>query len=186
VLGQQITVEAARRLAGRLAVICGTPLKEEERGGSPLAWAFPTAAQVAAADLRELGMPGARRETLVALARASLADPRLFEPLETLEATVDRLRQIRGVGEWTAQYIALRASRDPDAFPATDVGLLRGAAQSGGGDLGPADLLARAERWRPWRAYAAQHLWAASASGARAAAGSKMERPPARAQGTRR
>jgi len=87
----------------------------------------------------------------------------LFEPLATLEQTVERLRSIRGVGEWTAQYIALRAAREPDAFPSSDVGLLRGAAREGARPS-PRALEARAERWRPWRAYAAQHLWAADAA----------------------
>ena len=76
-----------------------------------------------------------------------------------------RLQAIRGIGEWTAPYIALRAVRESDAFPATDVGLLRGAAFIDRGmKVSPAKLLSRAESWRPWRAYAAQHLWAAGAA----------------------
>ena len=122
---------------------------------------FPDAAELAAADLSALGMPAARRATLVALGEAALAEPRLFEPLATIDDTVARLRAIRGVGEWTAHYIALRAAREPDAFPASDVGLLRGAAGRNGDRPSAAELAARAERWRPWRAYAAQHLWAA-------------------------
>ena len=77
-----------------------------------------------------------------------------------LNETVASLRAIRGVGEWTAHYIALRAAREPDAFPASDVALLRSAADRAGRRPTPAELSARAERWRPWRAYAAQHLWA--------------------------
>jgi len=73
------------------------------------------------------------------------------------------LRSLPGVGEWTAQYIAMRELREPDAFPAADVGLLRAMAAVDGRRLSPAELLARAERWRPWRAYAAMHLWAAGA-----------------------
>jgi AraC family transcriptional regulator of adaptative response / DNA-3-methyladenine glycosylase II len=122
---------------------------------------FPSATQVAAADLSVLGMPKARRQTLTALAQAALADPRLFEPLATIEDTVARLCAIRGVGDWTAHYIALRAAREPDAFPSSDIGLLRGAADPSGERPSAAQLAARAERWRPWRAYAAQHLWAA-------------------------
>jgi AraC family transcriptional regulator of adaptative response / DNA-3-methyladenine glycosylase II len=109
-------------------------------------------------------MPNARKAALVALAEAALADPLLFQPLGTVEDTVARLRAIRGVGEWTAQYIALRAVREPDAFPASDIGLLRGAAGHGGARPSPAELHGRAEPWRPWRAYAAQHLWAADAA----------------------
>jgi AraC family transcriptional regulator of adaptative response / DNA-3-methyladenine glycosylase II len=162
VLGQQVTVEAGRRLAGQLVQLCGdvVPGDRGERGVSRV---FPTAAQVAAADLSELGMPGARRATLGAIARAALAEPRLFEPLATIEETVARLCAIRGVGDWTAHYIALRGAREPDAFPASDVGLLRGAADRRGVRPSPVALAARAERWRPWRAYAAQHLWAADA-----------------------
>ncbi len=73
------------------------------------------------------------------------------------------VQAIPGIGEWTAQYIALRALREPDAFPASDVGLLRGAGLIEGMRSSPDSLLKRAECWRPWRAYAAQHLWAAQA-----------------------
>jgi AraC family transcriptional regulator of adaptative response / DNA-3-methyladenine glycosylase II len=163
VLGQQVTVEAGRRLAGQLVQACGGTVPAR-RGAAGLARVFPGAAQVARADLSGLGMPGARRATLVALAEAALAEPRLFEPLATIEDTVARLCAIRGVGDWTAHYIALRAAREPDAFPASDVGLLRGAADRKGVRPSAAELLARAERWRPWRAYAAQHLWVADAA----------------------
>ncbi len=157
VLGQQVTLEAGRRLTGQLVQICGTRVA----AGGELSLAFPTAAQVARADLRGLGMPGARKQALVAIAEAALADPFLFEPLGSVEQTVARLRAIRGVGEWTAHYIALRGAREPDAFPASDLGLLRGATRRDGSRPSPAELHGRAERWRPWRAYAAQHLWAA-------------------------
>jgi AraC family transcriptional regulator of adaptative response / DNA-3-methyladenine glycosylase II len=70
---------------------------------------------------------------------------------------------VRGIGAWTAHYIALRAARDPDAFPASDRGILRGMARCQGEACGAEALERRAERWRPWRAYAAQHLWAADA-----------------------
>ena len=160
VLGQQVSVEAGRQLAGRLARLCGTELPAPGADGR-LSRAFPTAAQVAVADLSELGMPGARRETLTAVARAALADPVLFQPLGSIEETVARLRTIRGIGDWTAHYIALRAAREPDAFPAGDIGLRRGAAPAGGERPSAAQLLARAEPWRPWRGYAAQHLWTA-------------------------
>jgi len=140
VLGQQITVAAARRLLGVLVGLCGTT-------------GFPVAADVHRADLAALGMPGARRATLRAVAAAALADPQLFTPKESVEATVARLQEIPGIGEWTAHYIALRAAREPDAFPATDLGLLRAAGCTA------AELRTRAERWRPYRAYAAQHLW---------------------------
>ncbi|HUN49425.1 MAG TPA: AlkA N-terminal domain-containing protein [Stellaceae bacterium] len=162
VLGQQVSVAAARRLAGKLVRLCGSALPAGQQGADPaLAFGFPSADQVAAADLASLGMPGARRAALLAVARAALADPTLFQPLDTVEATVTRLRSIPGIGDWTAHYIALRAVRETDAFPASDVGLLRGAAGSRGARPTPAELRGLAEPWRPWRAYAAQHLWAA-------------------------
>jgi AraC family transcriptional regulator of adaptative response / DNA-3-methyladenine glycosylase II len=161
ILGQQVSVAAARRLAGRLVALCGEALPDRLQPG--LSHAFPSAERVVSANLDALGMPGARREALKALAEAALADPQLFRPLGSAEEAVARLRAIRGVGEWTAQYIALRALREPDAFPASDLGLLRGAAAGSGTRPTPTDLLQRAEPWRPWRAYAAQHLWAADA-----------------------
>ena len=166
ILGQQISVAAAARLAGRLVRLCGATLPAEARGGTRLTSAFPTAAHLAAADLRLLAMPGARRTSLQALAAAALADPDLWRPSGTIDEAIARLRAIHGVGEWTAQYIAMRALREADAFPASDLGLLRGAAADFGARPTPSALLRRAEPWRPWRAYAAQHLWA-SDSGAR-------------------
>ena len=157
ILGQQVTVGAARKLAGQLVALCGDTL---EGAPAALSRTFPSAARVASADLGSLGMPGARRSTLTALAEAAVADPQLFRPFGTIEEAIARLRTIRGIGEWTAQYIAIRALRETDAFPASDIGLLRGAADRTGTRPTPADLLRRAEPWRPWRAYAAQHLWA--------------------------
>lgn len=165
VLGQQVSVEAGRQLAGHLARLCGTPVQAtKSRDSASLRLAFPSAAEVAAADLHGLPVPNARRGALAALAKAALADPLLFDPLDTVDKTVARLRAIRGIGDWTAEYIALRAAREPDAFPASDVGLLRGAARHTGTRPSHAEFLRRAERWRPWRAYAAQHLWAADAA----------------------
>ena len=164
VLGQQVTVEAGRRLVVQLVRACGgvVPVGDRREPAEPrVSRVFPSAAQVAAADLSVLGMPGSRRATLVAVAEAALAEPRLFEPLATIEDTVARLCAIRGIGDWTAHYIALRAAREPDAFPASDVGLLRSAADRKGVRPSAVALAARAERWRPWRAYAAQHLWVA-------------------------
>jgi AraC family transcriptional regulator of adaptative response / DNA-3-methyladenine glycosylase II len=128
---------------------------------------------VLAAELSTLRLPSARRRALVALAEAAAREPLLFQPLGTLDETVARLSAIRGVGEWTAQYIALRAAREPDAFPASDVGLLRGATTRGGRRVTAQELVRRAERWRPFRAYAAEHLWAADHH-----AGQKTREPP--------
>ena len=107
----------------------------------------------------------ARLRALKAVAEAAVGDPNLFRPFGSIEETVARLRTIHGIGEWTAQYIALRAIREMDAFPGTDIGLLRGVASINGVATSPANLFGRAESWRPWRAYAAQHLWAADGNG---------------------
>jgi AraC family transcriptional regulator of adaptative response / DNA-3-methyladenine glycosylase II len=117
-------------------------------------------------------MPVARQLSLQSMAQAAVADPNLFSPFGTIDEAITRLRSIRGIGEWTAQYIALRAIREMDAFPASDIGLLRGAALLDGSRTNPANLLHRAESWRPWRAYAAQHLWAAQ--------GPSLPNPPGR------
>jgi 3-methyladenine DNA glycosylase/8-oxoguanine DNA glycosylase len=94
------------------------------------------------------------------LAERVSAEPDLFERGADLAATIAKLRALPGVGEWTAQYIAMRALREPDAFPAADIGLMR-AMDEGAGRPSPAQLLARSQSWRPWRAYAALHLWTA-------------------------
>jgi AraC family transcriptional regulator, regulatory protein of adaptative response / DNA-3-methyladenine glycosylase II len=157
VLGQQVTVEAARQLGSKLVLLCGEPVRYA--ADSRLARTFPSARCLAAADLSSIGMPKSRRATVKALAQAAVADPRLFTPSGSMEDHIARLRAIPGIGEWTAQYIVLRALREPDAFPATDLGILRGAVQLGGLVSTAAQLLQRAEAWRPWRAYAAQYLW---------------------------
>jgi AraC family transcriptional regulator of adaptative response / DNA-3-methyladenine glycosylase II len=162
ILGQQITVTAARGLAGQLVALHGKPLPAAWSGHPALTHVFPTAKRIASAKSVGLAMPGARQASLQALAQAAVADPNLFSPFGTIDEAITRLRSIRGVGEWTAHYIALRAIREMDAFPASDIGLLRGAALLDGVRPSPAGLLHRAESWRPWRAYAAQHLWAAS------------------------
>jgi len=161
VLGQQISVTAARRLAGQLVALHGKRLPEKSANYPGLTHTFPTAKRIASAKSIGLGMPVSRLNTLKALAQAAADDPNLFRPFGTIEETTARLRSIPGIGEWTAQYIALRAMREMDAFPASDIGLLRGAAKVDGAPATPASLLRRADSWKPWRAYAAQHLWAA-------------------------
>jgi AraC family transcriptional regulator, regulatory protein of adaptative response / DNA-3-methyladenine glycosylase II len=164
ILGQQVSVAHAKALAAALVRLCGRAVTSETTTATGLSLAFPTAAEVLAGDLARLGLPDARRRALRSAAEAALADPLLFQPLRTIEETVERLRAVPGIGDWTAHYIALRAAREPDAFPASDVGLLRGAASSGRARPSPSELLKRAERWRPFRAYAAEHLWAADAA----------------------
>ncbi len=154
ILGQQVTVAAARTVAGRFAAAFG------DRVDTPfdaLTTAFPTAERVAAVPygrIAKLGMPGARARTVITLAR-EVADGKLvLMPNADIEATLDKLRALPGIGEWTAQYIAMRALAWPDAFPHTDVGVMKALNLSN-----PKRVLAAGEAWRPWRAYAVMHLW---------------------------
>ena len=149
VVGQQVSVAAASTVTGRLARRAGTPLPAA-RGG--LTHLFPAPAALAAADLGGLGLNTRRQATLVALARAVAGgEVDLSAPLGP-DDLVARLVALPGIGPWTAQYVAMRALGEPDAFPAGDLGLIKAAPGI--------DLAARAESWRPWRAYAALHLWA--------------------------
>jgi AraC family transcriptional regulator of adaptative response / DNA-3-methyladenine glycosylase II len=159
VLGQQITVAAAMRLAGRLVAGYGERLAAPD---GALTHVFPRPDSLAAADLTVLGMPRSRAAALSAVAAAVLADTHLFDAAADLDEAIQRLRSIKGIGEWTAQYIALRQLREPDAFPAADIGLMRAIASREGRGRSASELLDRANPWRPWRAYAAQHLWAAA------------------------
>jgi len=150
VLGQQISVAGARTLAGRLTSALGAPLPESLAGGA-LTHAFPSSAALAAAGSAELPLTRARAHAVRTLATA-LADGSLaLDPGADRDATRERLLTLPGVGPWTAEYVAMRALGDPDAFPATDLGVRKALER-----LGPVDP----ERWRPWRAYAVQHLWA--------------------------
>ena len=157
ILGQQISVAAARTLAGRIASLCGERVVAAEDGGG-FGLVFPGPERLAEAPLETIGLTRARAAAVKALARAAADDPVLLRPAGDLGATVARLVELPGVGRWTAQYIAMRAFREPDAFPEADLGLLR-ALERDGVRPSPAELLRRSERWRPWRAYAALHLW---------------------------
>ena len=155
VLGQQISVRAALTIASRLLAKLGTPMRHA--GLQPPLYAWPDASRLAGAKLSTLtalGLTKARAATLLGLARAvaegSLALDHGADPV----ATRDALLALPGVGPWTAQYIELRALGWPDAFPAGDLGLRRAL-----GGISTAECEARSERWRPWRAYAATHLW---------------------------
>ena len=154
VLGQQVTVAGARTVAGRFAAAFGDPI---ETPFASLTTVFPAAeriADVACGRITRLGMPGARARSVVALARA-VADRKLvLMPNADIEATLVALRALPGIGEWTAQYIAMRALAWPDAYPYTDLGVLKALSESD-----PRRALAAAEGWRPWRAYAVMHLW---------------------------
>jgi AraC family transcriptional regulator of adaptative response / DNA-3-methyladenine glycosylase II len=150
ILGQQITVKGATALAGRLASSFGKPFREA-RGLTHL---FPSPEVLADAKLGAIGVTGARAETIRALARSVCAGKIKFEGVVESDAFLDRLCEIPGIGMWTAQYVAMRALGEPDAFPSSDLGLLRALT------LGSSrELERRAEAWRPWRAYAAMYLW---------------------------
>jgi AraC family transcriptional regulator of adaptative response / DNA-3-methyladenine glycosylase II len=172
ILGQQVSVVAARGLAGRLAEHHGVRLDFEPARRFGLDRLFPGPERLAGLDPESLPMPRARGRALAAIARMTLEDGQLFGPGQDLESAVRRLTALPGVGAWTAQYIAMRALREPDAFPHSDLALLRAAAGPDGVRPSPEALLARAEAWRPWRAYAAAHLWAKDADAAAHSKGS--------------
>ena len=160
VLGQQVSVAAARTFAARLAARYGTPLSAPDghrpvlNGGRPTTpvLLFPGPEQLADADLSGLGLTGSRQATLRALAEAMTAGRLDLDPGTDPAEAAARLSELPGIGPWTVAYILMRAIHDPDAYPETDLGLRRAIERLG---CAPA----RADRWRPWRAYAALHLW---------------------------
>jgi AraC family transcriptional regulator of adaptative response / DNA-3-methyladenine glycosylase II len=154
VLGQQITVRAACTLAGRLAGTFGEPVKTPFAG---LRCTFPAPASLAAAsgdELGSLGITRSRQRAIHALAAACAAGELVLAPGADIERTLEKLRALPGIGEWTAQYIAMRALAWPDAFPHTDYGVMKALDETA-----PRRVLEIAEQWRPWRAYAVVHLW---------------------------
>lgn len=162
ILGQQVSVKAATTLAGRLVRAFGRPLQPPDGAGrvaalpAGLSHLFPLPAVLADADLAPIGLPAARANTIRNLARAIVeGQVSLTGDVDPVEARA-RLRRLPGVGEWTAEYIALRALGDPDAFPAGDLGVLRAM-----GMRSAREVVARARSWQPWRAYATLHLWSA-------------------------
>jgi AraC family transcriptional regulator, regulatory protein of adaptative response / DNA-3-methyladenine glycosylase II len=160
VLGQQVSLAGAATLAGRLVTDCGEPLATPVGTVTHL---FPTAAAVAALDPERLAMPASRRRALLGLAAALAAGDVVLDPSGDREQIRAELLHLPGIGPWTAEYIAMRALRDPDAFLATDLGV-RHALVKLGLDGSPRAASQLAEAWRPYRAYALQHLWASLAS----------------------
>lgn len=156
IVGQQVTVKAAVTIVGRLVKRLGEELADApEDGPSRL---FPTPQAIAEANLDGIGMPGKRVATLQGFARA-LGDGSLaLHADDGVEDLLERLCALPGIGPWTAQYIALRAFGVADAFPASDLGLLK-ARLWGSAGISARALTAQAEAWRPWRAYAAMYLW---------------------------
>ncbi len=156
VLGQQVSVAAARTFTARLARQFGSALPADLGGG--FEHLFPTPEALVDADIERIGLPRKRADTVRAVARAVLADDVDTGGERTLDDFVARWCALPGIGPWTAQYIALRGLGHPDAFPAGDL-VLQKAAAGDGTRLGTTELAARAEPWRPWRAYAVIHLW---------------------------
>jgi AraC family transcriptional regulator of adaptative response / DNA-3-methyladenine glycosylase II len=154
ILGQQVSVVAARTVVGRFAAAFGDPV---DTPFELLNRIFPMAERVAELPygrIARLGMPGARARSVIALARAVADGKLVLMPNADIEATLDQLRALPGVGEWTAQYIAMRALAWPDAFPHTDLVVKKAL-----GETDARKVLAAGEVWRPWRAYAVMHLW---------------------------
>ena len=160
ILGQQVTVAGATTMAGRLVARLGTPVPG--LGALGLTHTFPTAGTLARADLSGLGLTPARVEAIRAFARAVADDTVRLDRSVSLDDFVASVTAVPGLGAWTAHYLALRMG-EPDAFPATDLGLRRALARLAPESTAP--LADQAERWRPWRALAAVHLWTAPAKG---------------------
>ena len=156
ILGQQVSVAAATLLAGRLAARCARSPDPCRSDG--LTYLFPGPREILSADLSNMGMPGARVRSIQRLSEAAEAQPALLASSGDYRRDVDRLKALPGIGEWTAQYIALRALGHHDAFPASDIGLLR-AMSVDGVRPSPAELTGMADQWRPYRGYAAMLLW---------------------------
>ena len=162
-LGQQVSVAAARTLAHRIVLACGEPLPAPD---GTLTHRFPTPAAVAGAPLERLGLTRARAAALRGFARA-IADGTLdLGSFHDLDDAVGKLTALPGIGDWTAHYLAMRALHEPDAFPAGDLGVRKALARAGRMPT-ERETLARAERWRPWRAYATLALWSHDAATSR-------------------
>ncbi len=159
-LGQQVTVTAGVNLVSRLVARLGEPVVAPCSTG--LTHYFPLPRAFDAQVISSLGMPGRRAAALANLARAYLAEPDLLERQRDLTHTLEKLCLLPGIGEWTANYIAMRGMQESDAFLASDVALQRAVAD-GGVRPDARQLRAQAEQWRPWRAYAVMHLWSADA-----------------------
>lgn len=156
IVGQQVTVKAAVTIVGRLVKRLGDELVDAPADGPNRL--FPTPKAIAEADLAGIGMPGKRVATLQGFARAVCDGSLALHAEDGVDDLIERLRALPGIGPWTAQYIALRAFGVADAFPASDLGLLKARLWGSAGITAPA-LTVQAEAWRPWRAYAAMYLW---------------------------
>ncbi|MEZ2353018.1 DNA-3-methyladenine glycosylase [Caballeronia sp. RCC_10] len=170
IVGQQVSVKGASTIMGRIVQRAGRRIDGHPHEGT--AWRFPTPRELADADLAQIGMPGKRVETVQRFAHA-VATGAL--PIDTPGADREHLKRellaMPGIGPWTVGYVAMRALRDPDAWPDADLVLMQAIARCEPSLLKPAQQRAYVERWRPWRAYAAMHLWNGVALGSGLARG---------------
>jgi AraC family transcriptional regulator, regulatory protein of adaptative response / DNA-3-methyladenine glycosylase II len=155
IFGQQVSVAGARTSLGRLVTTAGTPLERPSGGITHL---FPTAERVAELPPEAFGMPRARAQTIRRVAELVGRNELDLSGDSSSDVALGRLGGLPGIGPWTLAYVAMRALRDPDAFMVGDLGVRKGFEALGLGST-PRAILERAERWRPWRAYAVMHLW---------------------------
>ena len=160
ILGQQVSVKAATTMAGRIAGFYGEaialPASLNNRGDLTLGKVFPEPAKLTRVQFNNIGLTGSRAETIRQLAKAVVKGDIEFDPSQDPATFCERLTAIKGIGDWTAEYVAMRALKNPDAFPASDLGLLKAMGDE---VAGATQLRQRAEAWRPWRGYAALLLW---------------------------
>jgi AraC family transcriptional regulator of adaptative response / DNA-3-methyladenine glycosylase II len=158
ILGQQISVKAATTLAGRIAARYGEKLQlTGDSDEAELSRIFPPAERLARARFNNLGVLQSRVDTIRRVAGAVVSGDLHFDVAQDPDEFCTTLKSIRGIGDWTAQYVAMRALKTPDAFPGSDLGLVKAIEHPE--RVTPKELLTRAENWRPWRAYAAMLLW---------------------------
>lgn len=156
VLGQQVSVKGARTLIGR--VVAKTGLRFESPDYRELTYFFPSAHELNACNTGGIGVPESRVRSIRLLAEKADSESQFFVVKESLSQFIEKLTQIPGIGDWTAQYIAMRAMGEPDAFPAGDLGIMKALRQDDE-RLSVKEIRQRAETWRPWRAYATMYLW---------------------------
>jgi DNA-3-methyladenine glycosylase II len=170
IVGQQVSVKAATTIIGRLVQRAGERIEGHPHDNT--AWRFPTPAALAAVDLDKIGMPGKRVAALQGFAQAVASGA---VPLDSTAVDADSLRAgllaLPGIGPWTVEYVAMRAWRDADAWPAWDLVLMQAICARDPSLVRPTQQRARTDAWRPWRAYAAMHLWNEVADRAGAARG---------------
>ncbi|MFC0402435.1 DNA-3-methyladenine glycosylase family protein [Paraburkholderia rhizosphaerae] len=158
IVGQQVSVKAATTIIGRLVERAGKRIDDHPHERT--AWRFPTPAALASVDLAQIGMPGKRVAALQGFAQAvATGAVPLDDPAADTTTLRDALLALPGIGPWTVEYVAMRAWRDPDAWPAWDLVLMQSIAARDPALVRPTQQRTRTDAWRPWRAYAAMHLW---------------------------